>query len=80
MNRTALSTGSTSRRLPALLFVLLLGLVAQTTGRPSPEDESDLAIIPPDTDNVEVCARVEPEIQSGITLLAIYLSLDRSTK
>nr|XP_036673753.1 uncharacterized protein LOC118877787 isoform X1 [Drosophila suzukii] len=54
MNRTALSTGSTSRRLPALLFVLLLGLVAQTTGRPSPEDESDLAIIPPDTDNVEI--------------------------
>ncbi|XP_037716269.1 uncharacterized protein LOC119551140 isoform X2 [Drosophila subpulchrella] len=54
MNRTALSTGSTSRRLPALLFVLLLGLVAQTTGRPSPEDESDLAIIPPDSDNVEI--------------------------
>ncbi|XP_050744346.1 uncharacterized protein LOC108031607 isoform X4 [Drosophila biarmipes] len=52
MNRTALSTGSTSRRLPALLFVLLLALVAQTSGRPSSED--DLAIIPPDADNVEI--------------------------
>ncbi|XP_044250235.2 uncharacterized protein hdly isoform X2 [Drosophila takahashii] len=55
MNRTALSTGSTSsRRLPALLLVLLLCLVAQTTARPSSEDEGDLAIIPPDTDNVEI--------------------------
>ncbi|XP_043654611.1 uncharacterized protein LOC122620974 isoform X2 [Drosophila teissieri] len=54
MNRTSLSSGSTSRRLPALLFVLLLCLVARTTGRPSTEDEGDLAIIPPDADNVEI--------------------------
>ncbi|EDW51638.1 uncharacterized protein LOC6620082 isoform X1 [Drosophila sechellia] len=54
MNRTSLSSGSTSRRLPALLFVLLLCLVARTNGRPSTEDESDLAIIPPDADNVEI--------------------------
>lgn len=66
MNRTSLSSGSTSRRLPALLFVLLLCLVARTNGRPSQEDESDLAIIPPDADNVEVCVRVEREIQSGV--------------
>ncbi|XP_041565023.1 uncharacterized protein LOC108140579 isoform X2 [Drosophila elegans] len=44
----------TSRRLPALLFGLLVCLVAQTAGRPSTEDESDLAIIPPDADNVEI--------------------------
>ncbi|KRK02978.1 uncharacterized protein Dyak_GE25698, isoform C [Drosophila yakuba] len=54
MNRTSLSGGRTSRRLPALLFVLLLCLVARTTGRPSTEDEGDLAIIPPDADNVEI--------------------------
>ncbi|XP_039491315.1 uncharacterized protein LOC120451570 isoform X2 [Drosophila santomea] len=54
MNRTSLSGGRTSRRLPALLFVLLLCLVARTTGRPSTEDEGDLAIIPPAADNVEI--------------------------
>ncbi|XP_043065177.1 uncharacterized protein LOC108098618 isoform X2 [Drosophila ficusphila] len=61
MNRTALSTGSSSRKLPALLFGLLLCLLllaqtAQTTqtARTSSEDESDLAVIPPDADNVEI--------------------------
>ncbi|KAI8046459.1 hypothetical protein M5D96_002669 [Drosophila gunungcola] len=44
----------TSRRLPALLFGLLVCLVAQTAGRPSTEDVSDMAIIPPDADNVEI--------------------------
>ncbi|XP_044314801.1 uncharacterized protein LOC108047889 isoform X2 [Drosophila rhopaloa] len=43
-----------SRRLPALLFGLLVCLVAQTAGHLTTEDESDLAIIPPDADNVEI--------------------------
>ncbi|XP_034661474.1 uncharacterized protein LOC117897011 isoform X2 [Drosophila subobscura] len=58
MNRSLPSNGSRSHShsigLPALLFTLLLCLVAQAASRPSTEDETDIAVLPPDTDNVEI--------------------------
>ncbi|BFF90885.1 uncharacterized protein DMAD_09318 [Drosophila madeirensis] len=58
MNRSLPSNGSRSHShsigLPALLFTLLLCLVAQAASRPSTEDEIDIAVLPPDTDNVEI--------------------------
>ncbi|XP_022210715.2 uncharacterized protein LOC111066422 isoform X2 [Drosophila obscura] len=56
MNRSLPSNGSHSHSLglPALLFTLLLCLVAQAASRPSTEDDTDIAVLPPDTDNVEI--------------------------
>ncbi|XP_033238690.1 uncharacterized protein hdly isoform X3 [Drosophila pseudoobscura] len=54
MNRSLPSNGSRSLGLPALLFTLVLCLVAQAASRPPTEDESDIAVLPPDMDNVEI--------------------------
>ncbi|XP_020799423.1 uncharacterized protein LOC110177175 isoform X2 [Drosophila serrata] len=48
MNRIA------GRRLPVLQFALLLSLVALGATRPPTEDDSDVALLPPDADNVEI--------------------------
>lgn len=71
MNRIA------GRRLPALQFALLLSLVALAVARPPSEDDSDLALLPPDADNVEVCARMGNTIRR---LFTFKVSSGRSIK